>query len=356
MLGIVSFSLCARIGSELWVDNVNHISIRLTLSTTGMLMPTILITGGHSGIGFECVKQLAAQGFDIVLAGRDPSRLEQAAFALRSSASVQVNVLAMDVSSLASVRDAGAQCRQMFDSRQISRLQAILCNAGATFRGAPTYTKDGYELTFATNYLGHFLLVQLLLDSLEDDGRVVFTASGTHDPDTTDGRFIGRAVKPDAFALAKDGLDGNEALPGGKRYTTSKLCVVLHAYELGRRLRAAGIGISSIAYDPGAIAATGLLRDVPGPARALIGSRPVRWLMKRVGLTLGDLVLSGRALADLAVSDNVVSGRYYQWKDGAHRERRSAAMTYDRELAEALWRDSTTLAQMRPEEESERLK
>lgn len=236
------------------------------MSTTGT---SILITGGHGGIGSECVKELTAKGFDIVLAGRDPSRLEEAASALRSRSSVQATVLTMDVSSLRSVREAAAQCRQMIDSRPISRLQAILCNAGATLRGAPTYTDDGYERTFAANYFGHFLLVQLLLDGLEDDGRVVFTASGTHDPGTTDGRFIGSAVMPDAIALAKDGLEGNEPLPGGKRYTTSKLRVVLHAYGLGRRLSAAGIGISSIAYDSGAI---GSNRFAQGCAKACAGA------------------------------------------------------------------------------------
>jgi NAD(P)-dependent dehydrogenase (short-subunit alcohol dehydrogenase family) len=319
-------------------------------------MSTILITGGHGGIGFQSVRQLAAQGINIVLAGRDAGRLEEAASSIRSEFGVNVATVEMDVSSLASVRKAAAQCRQMIDSGTISRLKAILCNAGATFRGDPTYTKEGYELTFATNYLGHFLLVQLLLDSLEADGRVVFTASGTHDPDTADGKFIGLAIKPDAVALAKTGLDGEKALPGGPRYTTSKLCTVLHSYELDRRLKAAGVGISVIAYDPGAIAETGLLRDLPGPARAMIGSRPVRWLMRRMGLTLGDLVQSGLALADLATGENYGSGRYYQWKNGALGERRSAAMSYNEGLAQALWTDSKKLAGVSPDEEPDRLK
>lgn len=319
-------------------------------------MFTILITGGHSGIGLECIRQMAAQGIDLVLVGRNPTHLEQAASSIRAGARVKIAIVEMDVSSLVSVRNGAAQCRQMIASGSISRLQAILCNAGATFRGDPTYTEDGYELTFATNYLGHFLLVQLLLDCLEEDGRVVFTASGTHDPDTADGKFIGRAAKPDAFALAKTGLDGSKPLPGGTRYTTSKLCTVLHAYELDRRLKAAGLDISSIAYDPGAIAETGLLRDLPGPARAMIGSPPVRWLMRRMGLTLGDLVQSGHALADLAIGENFGTGRYYQWKDGVLRERRSAAMSYDEELAQALWRDSKKLAGVSPDEEPDRLK
>lgn len=307
-------------------------------------MPTVLITGGHGGIGLECARSLADRGVGLILAGRNPARLEEAAASLRSGAGVMAATLEMDVSSLGSVRAGAAHCREMIDSGAAGRLEAILCNAGATFRGPPAYSVDGYELTFATNHLGHFLLVQLLLDSLEPDGRVVFTASGTHDPDTADGRFIGPAVRPDAIALATMGVDGGEPLSGGRRYTTSKLCTVLHAYELDRRAKAAGLSLSAIAYDPGAIAETGLLRDLPGPARLVIGSPPVRWLMKRVGLTLGDLVQSGRALADLATSPDFESGRYYQWKDGGLVERRSATMTYDEDLARALWRDSRTLA------------
>lgn len=319
-------------------------------------MRTILITGGYSGIGFECVKQLASQGFRIILAGRDPRRMQDAATAVRSAWGAEVATVEMDVSSLRSVRAGAAQCRQMLEGGELGPLQGILCNAGATFRLEPSYTEEGLELTFATNYLGHFLLVQLLLDELEADGRVVFTASGTHDPDSADGKLIGRAVRPDALALAKMGLDGNQVLPGNQRYTTSKLCVVLHAYELERRLKAAGGRISVVAYDPGAIAATGLLRDIPGPARAVIGSRPVRWLMKRRGVTLGDLVQSGRALADLAVSENVQSGRYYQWNNGELSERRSASMSYDTELAQALWRDSKRLVGLTPEETPDWLK
>ncbi|HTG39380.1 SDR family NAD(P)-dependent oxidoreductase [Sphingomonas sp.] len=318
-------------------------------------MAVILITGGHGGIGFQCAKRLAALGYDLVLAGRNPDRLEEAASTIRSSSDISIFTVAMDVSSLGSVRAAAARCRQMVDSGSIGRLQAILCNAGATFRGEPTYTADGYERTFATNYLGHFLLVQLLLDTLEADGRVVFTASGTHDPDTADGKFIGRAVRPDAFALARMGLNGGKSLPAGTRYTTSKLCTVLHSYELDRRLRAAGLRISTIAYDPGAIAETGLLRDLPGPARAIIGSPPVRWLMRRMGLTLGELIQSGQALADLALAENVGSGRYYQWKDGALGERRSAVMSYDEGLARKLWSDSRELAGIGPEQEPGRL-
>jgi len=318
-------------------------------------MPTVLITGGNSGIGFECVKHLATLGVDIVLAGRSALRLEEAATEIRKCSKPKVTNLVMDVSSLGAVRLAAARCRKLIEMGEIDQLDAILCNAGATFRGDPSYSKDGYELTFATNYLGHFLLTQLLLDSLKDTGRVVFTASGTHDPDTADGKLIGRAVRPDALGLARTGLSDTTTLSGGQRYSTAKLCTVLHAYELDRRLKAVGAAISSVAYDPGAIAETGLLRDLPAELRALIGSPPARWLMKKVGVTTGDLVLSGHALADLAVSGPFTSGCYYQWNNGSLNQRRSAAMSYDTSLAETLWRDSENLVGLNLAERPARL-
>ena len=79
--------------------------------------------------------------------------------------------------------------------------------------GPVSYNADGYESTFATNYLGHFLLVELLLDCVAEHGRVVFTASGTHDPDTADGRMMGVAADHDAVALANTGKDGSKAIP-----------------------------------------------------------------------------------------------------------------------------------------------
>ncbi len=86
----------------------------------------------------------------------------------------------------------------MIKSGEIDSLQAILCNAGAQFHGPLSYSADGYEETFAVNWLGHFLLLNLLLDCVSEKGRIVFTASGTHDPATMNGKMVGAAVEPDA--------------------------------------------------------------------------------------------------------------------------------------------------------------
>ena len=112
-------------------------------------------------------------------------------------------------------------------------------------------------------------MVELLLDCVAEHGRVVFTASGTHDPDTADGRMMGVAADHDAIALANTGKDGSKAISSGKRYATSKLCMILGAYELDRRVRRSGSSVASIAYDPGATSGTGFLREMP---------KPVQWL------------------------------------------------------------------------------
>ncbi len=317
-------------------------------------MPTVLITGGHAGIGFECARQLASgPRLDLVLAGRDVGRVEAAARGVREDHGVRVSVLKLDVSSLASVREAAALCRAMVDRGEIGPLQAIVCNAGAQFRGPISYSPDGYEDTFATNCLGHFLLVELLIDAVSEGGRVVYTASGTHDPDTMDGKLVGVAVEPDAQALADDGKDGTKPISGGRRYSTSKLCTVMYAYELDRRLRRSGRSVASIAFDPGSIPETGLLRTAPKPVQWMSKTSFMKWAFKSLGVTMGSVGFSGAALAkvvsDPAFADG--SGKYFQSNDGSLIEARSSKMSYDEARAAKLWSDSKRLVRLSPDEE-----
>ena len=322
-------------------------------------MPTVLITGGHAGIGFECAKQLASRSrCNLVLAGRSVDRMEPAAQQLRTSYGVGVTTLKLDTSSLASVREAATQFRALLDTGKVDSLEALLCNAGGRHNGPTTYSPDGYETTFATNCLGHFLLVELLVDRMAEGGRIVFTASGTHDPDTTDGKMVGKAVEPDAIALANDGKDGKKSLSAGVRYSTSKLCTMLYAYELHRRLRRAGSSIASIAFDPGSIPETGLLRTMPKPVQWLAKTSFMKGLMKRMGVTQGSVSFSGASLAQIAADPIYASasGKYLQSNDGGLKETRSSKMSYDERRAAKLWNDSKTLVRLQPSEESAQLR
>ena len=318
-------------------------------------MATILITGGHAGIGLACAEALASlPGARLVLAGRSMERVEPVAQRLRVIAGASVDTLTLDTSSLASVRSAAARCRAMIRAGDIERPQAILCNAGGQFRGPISYSVDGYEDTFATNYLGHFLLVELLIDDVLDGGRVVFTASGTHDPETADGRLVGKAAVPDAAALAYDGKGAAKPLPAGVRYSTSKLCTILSAYELDRRLRRSGSSLSSIAFDPGSIPETGLLRTMPKPVQWLARTSLMKAAMKRMGVTQGSVGFSGASLARIAIDPAFAdaSGKYLQSDDGRLVERRSSATSYDEAAALRLWTDTEKLVGLKPEERS----
>ncbi len=316
-------------------------------------MAAILITGGHAGIGLACSRQLASGShLDLILAGRSPDQMEAAARELRATYGVKVSTLALDTSSLASVRSAAAQCRAMLDRGDVGPLRAILCNAGAQFNGPVSYSADGYEQTFATNCLGHFLLIQLLLDCVEQGGRIVFTASGTHDPDTPDGKMVGKVVEPDARALANDGKNGAKPLSPGVRYTTSKLCTVLYAYELARLLRRMGSSVASIAFDPGSIPETGLLRTMPRPVQLLARTSLMKWVMKRMGITQSTVAFSGGSLARVAVDPAFQSGsgKYFQCSYGRLSEQRSSVLSYDEVRAVKLWGDSEALVHLLPAE------
>ena len=309
---------------------------------------TVLITGGHKGLGLEATQRIAAsQNYDLIVAGRNLSEIEAAGRQIRESSTAHIHPLHLDVSSLASVRNAAEAVRKMVADGEVAPLEVLMCNAGAQFLGDIQYSVDGYEQTFATNYLGHFLLVNLLLNDIQPGGRIVFTVSGTHDPDTMDGRMAGQAIEPDAFSLANEGKHGNPHA-GGIRYATSKLCMILLAYELDRRMKAKGTNIASIAFDPGSIAETGLLRSAPPLVQRLVRTQIMTGLFKMLGLTMGSLTFSGGALADIAISPNFAraSGKYIQSKNGQLVEARSSKASYDPLSARKLWMDTEKLVQL----------
>lgn len=309
-------------------------------------MPTALITGGHGGIGFSAACELASRyGWNLVLAGRSPDRMNHAATELRRISQVKITLLELDTSSLQSVRDAATRLADMLDNGEIASLDALLCNAGGRFDGPVAYSKDGHELTFATNCLGHFLLVNLLADRMVQTGRVVFTASGTHDPDTMDGKMVGLVVEPDADRLVRVGKDGGKAISAGKRYSTSKLCTILNAYEFHRRLRKAGSPLASIAFDPGSVAETGFLRGMPAPVRWLARTAFLKWVFTRRGITMGSVGFSGASLARIAADPAFAdgSGKYFQCNAGRLGEARSSTLSYDDRRAEKLWQQMENL-------------
>src|SRR5579884_3813505 len=209
---------------------------------------TILITGANSGIGRAAAEILAGAGATVVLSGRDRGRLDTAVSEVRgATGNERVDGLVMDVSSLRSVRAGAAEMLERFD-----RLDVLVNNAGVILSGR-RLSEDGYEMTMATNHLGHFLLTNLLLDRLQAGGpsRVVNVASAAH---------------RGARSVGLDDLQSERSYTDMAVYSRTKLANILFTVELARRTR--GTNVSAFAVHPGTVR-TGWGQD--GDARGLTG-------------------------------------------------------------------------------------
>jgi NAD(P)-dependent dehydrogenase (short-subunit alcohol dehydrogenase family) len=295
---------------------------------------TWIVTGGNTGLGLECARNLARDPDNlVVIACRDPEKGEQAATTLRESGGA-VQVLALDLSKLSSVRGFVEQ----FRGANLPPLAGIVCNAGVQSVEVPTRTAEGYETTFAVNHLGHYLLTRLLLPDLKAGGSIVFVSSNTHDPKAKTGMPEPRYQN--AKALAADFEVDADA--GRRRYTTSKLCNIYNTYELARRLgespdpRLRSLRVN--AFDPGMMPGTGLARTYPAPLRFIWNYiLPLATLFQR---NVNRVSTSGARLARLASGGmGNATGKYYS--DG--RETRSSALSYNADNARELWNSSADI-------------
>jgi light-dependent protochlorophyllide reductase len=309
---------------------------------------TAVVTGPTRGLGLECVRALAAiPGWHVILACRDAEAGRRAADDVRRDhPAASLAVVPLDLAVLASVRSFPDRLA----AAQAAPLDAVVCNAGVQLARGPRLTADGFELTFATNHLGHFLLVHRLVDRLAPDARIVVVSSGTHNPEWFTGMPAPRWRTFEALARLGDPERAEWARsPGGagrRAYTTSKLCNLLFVYELGRRLRARGRdGVTANAFDPGLMPGTGLARDY-----GAVGRFAWRFVLPLLSMLPGASTArrSGGELARL-VHDPAYAGR-----DGLYvqiaRERRSSKESYDATLAAELWRTSAELVGLRPDE------
>lgn len=224
-----------------------------------------LLTGATSGIGLEVASHIAgADSTNIIIVGaRNPAQ----ALALRKLVpNEQLHMLELDTSSLKSVQSFATEVGSVLTT---NTLAGIALNAGVQIVSGDRYSDDGFELTFATNVLGHIALFELLKIRLSSSSVVVSTASGTHDKDhklAKPYKFYG-GYFPSAEAVAKGNVsDSTDAAQLGRdRYATSKLCNILFTYAVARRFGEHGPRF--IAFDPGLMPGTGLARDQPAALR-----------------------------------------------------------------------------------------
>lgn len=193
---------------------------------------TVIITGGNTGIGKETAIDLAKRGARVILACRSQSKGDNAVKdIIQASSNKNVVFRSLDLASFKSIKQFAANIH-----KNEERLDILINNAGVLM--CPyTETEDGYEMQFATNHLGHFLLTHLLLNKLKvcAPSRIVVVSSIVH--------FYGK--------IDFDNLLGKKKYKPFAAYTQSKLANVLFAYELAKRLR--GTGVTANSLHPGVV-------------------------------------------------------------------------------------------------------
>ncbi|WP_319453389.1 MULTISPECIES: SDR family NAD(P)-dependent oxidoreductase [unclassified Mycobacterium] len=203
---------------------------------------TAVITGANTGLGYETADALAARGARVVLAVRNLDKGKAAADLItRAHPGAEVSVQELDLTSLASVAEAADALRAALDG-----IDLLINNAGVMMTPKST-TKDGFELQFGTNHLGHFALTGRLLDRLlsTPDSRVVTVSSNGHK--------FGR--------IRFDDLQSERRYSRAGAYGQAKLANLLFTYELQRRLT--DTSTSALAAHPGS-SRSELGRNVPG--------------------------------------------------------------------------------------------
>jgi NAD(P)-dependent dehydrogenase (short-subunit alcohol dehydrogenase family) len=289
-------------------------------------MRTVLITGPTRGLGRATTLALAGR-CDLLLVGRPGTALTAVADAARAKGSA-VREIGCDLSQLSDVRATAATVRTLLESGAVPPLRALIANAGLMSADTRRTSADGYELTFAVNYLAHAQLIGDLLDAFAPPARIVLLGSNTYH--TNVWRRLLRvpgAQWRDPVELARPGTDGP-----GVAYSNAKLALLYYAHELQRH---AGAGIDVSVFEPGWMPGTSLGRDAP-PA------------LQAVGRALGRLPFvatpdrSGPQLAAMALDD--------QWsglRDGAFVVRGKLTevqpVASDRDRERHLWAETAEL-------------
>lgn len=273
---------------------------------TDLANKRFIITGANSGIGRVTATELARGGAHLILACRSQDKTNRVIEQIkRDTGNGNLEYVHLDLSDLAQVRS----CAQAVLARN-QPIHGLINNAGLA--GKRGITKDGFEMTWGINHLGHYLFTRLILDRLVQAGsaRIINVASIAH--------YKAKAI--DWGALRKS----TRTVTGLREYEVSKLSNVLFTKALAKRLD--GTGITTYAVHPGVVA-TDVWRQVPAP---------VRWVIKRFMITPEKGAQSSIVCAtapELAGQ----TGRYY---DIGGKEKPPSKVADDVELANTLWTKS----------------
>ncbi|MDT5195876.1 MAG: hypothetical protein QOH20_2630 [Mycobacterium sp.] len=277
-----------------------------------------IVTGSNTGLGYDTAQALAAHGAKVVLAVRDTDKGNAAAARIvGTSPTADVAVQPLDLGSLQSIRTSAEELKAAYP-----RIDLLINNAGVMYPSPRQTTKDGFELQFGTNHLGHFALTGLLLENLlpVDGSRVVTVSS------------VGHRV------LAKihfDDLQWERSYNRVAAYGQSKLANLLFTYELQRRLGGHNEPTVAVAAHPG-LSDTELARHMPSvlvPVVRLMSQSPAMGALPTLR----------------AATDPAVQGGQYYGPDGIGESSghpkvvKSSAQSHDQDIQGRLWTVSEEL-------------
>jgi retinol dehydrogenase 12 len=270
---------------------------------TDLANKLFIVTGANTGIGKITAKELARAGAHVLLACRSKDKTMPVIEEIKREVEhANVEYIELDLGDLASVR----RCAEAILARN-APIHGLINNAGLA--GKHGLTKDGFEVTWGTNHLGHYLFTRLLLDRIKQAGnaRIVNVASKSH--------YAAKGI--DWEAMRKP----TKTMTGMHEYSQSKLSNVLFTKELARRLE--GTGVTTYAVHPGVVA-TDVWRSVPAP---------LRWVIKKFMITPEQ---GAEASLRCATAPEFASqtGRYY---DVGGQETEPNRLADDVELARTLW-------------------
>lgn len=306
--------------------------------------PTVVVTGASSGVGLYAAKALADRGWFVVLACRDEHKTERAAAEIGLLGG-SCSILIVDLGSQASVRSFVAAFRETGRP-----LNALVCNAAVylPLLKEPQRSPEGYEISVATNNLGHFLMAMLLLDDLKKDRsrqpRLITLGTVTANSE----EFGGKVPIPAPADLgALEGLAAGFKSPvamidgkpfkAGKAYKDSKRCNMIISRELHRRYHEA-TGIVFNTLYPGCVADTALFRDTPP-----LFKKVFPWFQKNITKGYVSQQLAGARVAQAVIDPEFsASGNHWSWGNRQKEGRKAfaqplSAKATNHELGSRLW-------------------
>jgi short-subunit dehydrogenase len=299
---------------------------------------TVLITGPPRNRGRHAVLAWAARPDgrrpDLLLVGRAGRDLTAVAHEARARGA-SVHEIGCDLSSLADVRAAATTVRTLLAAGTVRPLRALVANAGTMSADTRRASPDGYEMTFAVNYLAHAQLIGDLLGSFTAPARVVLLGSNTYHANVWR-KLLGvpEAEWADPVELARPAT--GERAPGmaasGVAYSNAKLAILYYAHELQRR---AGTGINVSVFEPGWMPGAALGRGAPEALQAMsraLGRVPGVSTPRRSGPLLAAMALDD-TWAHLREGAFVVKTKLTEVQPVAH----------DRDRERRLWEATTEL-------------